>query len=167
VTVSPDLTDTAPIPGLAFWAGVSAELGGAARAVRDYYGRYERLFRAMHRVPITGPAIIVGALVCDRPDILGPATGSAWDVRHLTFASADLADPWTGHVYVYSGPVSPVNQVDVFTGPGTHFYGKGDLLLQGHDRLVFMGGPDFAGGPAVPGGEAIQLIDELVPEYLS
>jgi hypothetical protein len=166
---SPDLTSTVPLPTGA-WAEFSltaSTVRDAARAALTHYGRYQRLFMAMHRVPITGPAIQVGALVCDRADLLGPSTGSAWDVRRLTMAAADLNAPWTGHIYVYLGNPSAVNQVDVFDGPDTHLWPKGGLLLQGHDRLVFMAGPDFAGGVAIPGGEAIQLIDELVPEYLS
>jgi len=163
---SPDLTDTAAMPSAAFWAGLSVELTSAAQDVRTHYHRRDRMFRSLHRVPLIGPSLQVGALMCDRPDIMGPPTGMAWDVRRLTFASADVANAWSGTIYVYMGTPSAVNQVDVFLTPGTHTYPKGSMLLSGHDRLVYLATAGFS-GVAIPGGEAIQLVDELLPDYLS
>lgn len=161
--MQPDATDTAPAAGL--WAMLSLTLETTCTAVRDHLRRRELLMQSMHRVPVTFPAISKPGIT-DQAETTGPKMGRCWDVKRLTMASADPASPWSGEVYVYSGFPSSVNLVDIFTGPDTHHYPKATVLLTGSEHVVLVAGTGYA-GICVPGGAAVELLEEVLPEYLS
>lgn len=155
--------DAAPAAGL--WAMLSLTLETTATAVRQHLSRRERLMQSMHRVPITAPAVAKPGGITDQPKTMGPQMGRCWDVKRLTLASADPANPWSGTVYVYTGFPSASNLVDIFTGPDTHHYPKATVLLSGSERVVLVAEAGFI-GTAVPGGAAVEFTEECLPDYL-
>lgn len=148
------------------WADLKITLDGAARAVSAHYAKYERLWAHTHMVQLTCPPFAAASTSYDYPDILGPHTGYYWDIKRITLAPSPL---WTGTIWVYNSNLSPVSLADEFTpspNPVSHFYGKGHLLLSPHDRLLFSTSADFT-GQAVLSGEAILVVDDCVPVYLT
>lgn len=155
-------------PGVDLWAKLGVRLESLTAQLERRELRREKLYAALHFVQLTAPPVDAAGATVDRPDLLGPRWGWLWDIRRLTLAPADPASPWTGTVYLYNARPAPVNFIDAFTAPGplTRWFPKSALLLNPHERLVLVAGPDFT-GTAVPGGIATQVKEECLPEYLS
>lgn len=117
--------------GLELEAGIqiAAGLAQEMRADRDWK---RRVAGALSQVPFAGSVTLSsGAGTLDQPDLFQAKTGFYWSVRRLT------AVGWTsGAVTAYKNstngePVAPYPSPSVFT------FGRGELLLNPGDRLVF------------------------------
>lgn len=165
-----------------------AAIAGHVGSLDRHYRHIRQMWASLHLVQITGPTLMQASYNYDAPNLLGPRTGFAWDIKRLTlFGGLALDDPpagggdsgtavtpqpfaagnWSGSITVYKSLPAWSAVVDVFTpDQATHFYGKSHLLLRPHERLVLGTSPDFTGQVAI-GGDALQVADECLPAYLS
>lgn len=157
--------------GLELWAHLGVKLEALTEEIRRERKMREYLWKTVHRVQVTGPAIppVAGGLV-DAPDILGARRGWWWDIRRIMFSDAGAAQV----VWVWKNFPVATNLVDIFepTAAGNlrpRFYGKGQILIGGDERLVYGWQPGAQPGP--PGvaisAEAIQIAEDCLPVYLT
>lgn len=159
--------------GLDLWAKIGISLETLTRQLERREKHEQHLWQSLHQVSMSGPVLEQPGQVYDQPETLGPSAGWYWDVHRITLApeitftaGAWTVTPWTGTVYVFNGNVSPSSLVDIFTAPGSHWYGRGTLLLGRHQRLIYLTSSSFA-GTGFPGGAASQVSDDCLPDYLS
>jgi hypothetical protein len=119
--------------GLQILAGISASLGSIATAMARQEAKEQKMAQAVRQVTIGPGSILItagaGTLVQDPG--FGPNTGYAQSVRRLTIwgFSAGTVAVYLNNLY---GEPLPF-----FTSAGTYTFGRGDLLLQPQDNLVF------------------------------
>jgi hypothetical protein len=113
-------------------ASLAASLGDVAAEMRAERDRRARLAEAIWPV---GPYSIVhsttSSATIDRPELMGPRPGYAWDLKFLTAVGFSA-----GSVNVYLNGVSNNTQMLTFPQAGVYQFGKLQLLLRGGDRLV-------------------------------
>ena len=127
------------------WSEGMGEGEGAGRA---------RLFERLHQIPFVFQIpISSGSGVYQMNDLLMPKAGYMWSVRNFVAQGYSA-----GSVSAYKGPVIAggaligTGQAFPFSAAGVATIGRGELLLDQGDALV------FAAGTAVPGGTAITLV---------
>lgn len=112
-------------------ASLAASLGDVAAEMRAERDRRARLAEAIWPV---GPYTIFhstsSGAVIDRPELMGPRDGYAWDLRFLT-AVGFSAGTVTVNLNSSAGP-----QVLAYPQAGVYQFGKMQLLLRAGDRLV-------------------------------
>jgi hypothetical protein len=158
---------------LGVFAAIGASLGRVASMMEDRELKRKRLFESMHQVPI-GPQIITitaGAGNLDQVEAFGPKAGFMWSIRRLTVSgySAGAVIGYkngtvTGGALVGGEPVAP------FAAAGVLTFGRGDLLLDQNDILIFSatGITLNASAPGIQvNGAADNFERWLLPEYLN
>jgi len=157
---------------LGVFASIGASLGQVATMMRDREDRRTALFRQLHQVPI-GPQLITittGAGNLDQVEAFGPKAGYMWSVRRLTTSgySAGAVVGWkngavVGGTLLGGEPVAPFAAAGVFT------FGRGELLLDQNDVLIFSatGVTLNASSPGIQvNGAADNFERWLLPDYL-
>jgi hypothetical protein len=120
--------------GLEVDAGLAVQVGALTTALQQEYQRRQSLQNALHQVTV-GPGQIplsAGAGTLQQDPMMGPNTGYFWSVRRLS--------AWgftAGTVQVYmnqpGGELLPS-----FPAAGSLTFGRGEVLLQPLDNLVFV-----------------------------
>lgn len=160
-------------PEVSAFAAIGASLGRVAAMMEDREARRRKLFESIHQVPI-GPqniAITAGAGNLDQVEAFGPKAGYMWSVRRLTCSGYSAGTvvcyrngTITGGALVGGEPVAP------FPAAGVLTFGRGELLLDQNDVLIFAAtGVTLNSGAAgiQVNGAADNFERWLLPEYLN
>lgn len=162
---------------LSVFAQLGAQLGRVAGLMENREQRRARLMEQLHQVPIAPPDIAIssgsGALASVDP--LSPKAGYMWSVRRLTatgFSAGTVLGYKNGLVTglgtsaaaaVGGEPVAP------FASAGVLTFGRGELLLDQNDQLIFTatGITLNSGAAGVQINGAADCFERwLLPEYL-
>ena len=131
---APD-TDGMTSPMLGVFADLQLTLGGIQTELRKQSDERRALNQAIRYIPqITIPQITTTNGEADYPDMLGPRTGQAWEVRRITVNTFSAG---TVGVYLGQHAGGDANLILTFPVLGTYLLGGGQLILQPNDRLVF------------------------------
>jgi len=143
---------------------LAATLGRAEQREQARRLRYSSL----HTIPITGPPLAAGlaAGAISSPETFGPHDGFIWHLTRLT-ANGFTAGSVTAYIGE-SGASGTVpnyqNALVTWNSAGTYFFGGVSTILLPHDRLIFY--CSGITGTVLIGGQAIEMVSELLPEYL-
>jgi hypothetical protein len=162
VTAGPDI-DALP-GGIDLQLGV--QIGRLAAVLERQQERAQRLMQALHQVPI-GPAqipIATGAGQLVQDPAMGPNTGYFWSIRRLAVWGFTA-----GTVNVYLNAVGG-ELLPSFPTAGVATFGRGEILLNPNDNLVFQAqGITLASG--FGGVQVAGIADNgelwTMPDYLS
>lgn len=168
------MTDQPDGPGfdLGIFAQIGASLGQVASMMRDREDRRTALFRQLHQVPI-GPQIIpitASAGNLDQVEAFGPKAGYMWSVRRLTtsgYSAGSVAGYKNGTIT--GGALAGGEPVAPFPAAGVLTFGRGELLLDQNDILIFAatGVTLNANAPGIQvNGAADNFERWLLPDYL-
>lgn len=114
---------------------ISASLGQATEELRVQNKRYQELanaIRVIAHIPL--PLITASNTPLNQPELMGPRTGYAWEVRRITAATFT-----GGTVNIYIDGVADSNIVLPFAQAGTTFLGGGQLIIQDGHWLIAQG----------------------------
>lgn len=122
-------------PGLQIGIELKASIDTLAGEVRKQREDQNRLNQAIAPLPpVTVPQITGASGTLDYPDLMGPKTGWAWDIRWIS------AQTFTaGTVKVYVDNAVDGNLRATFTTAGVTYPGLGPLFLTAGHRLVVAG----------------------------
>jgi hypothetical protein len=149
-------------------AQIAAGFGQAGRDAADLGGtsRKLRLMAELQQVPLNPPLLVpsggTGGTL-QMADLLSPKAGFYWSLRRLS--------SWGysgGTITVYKN-ASGGEVLFVYPQAGTYTFGRGELLLNPNDQLVFVaaGITTSAGVAGVQvGGAADCFPSWLLPEYI-
>jgi hypothetical protein len=152
------------------FARVGDTLERVAGMMQDREDRRRHLFQQMHQVPITAPDIPLtgGAGALQMADTLSPKAGFMWSVRRLACSGFTV-----GTVQVYKngfvtgtapGVATGGELVAPFASAGVLTFGRGELLLDQNDQLIFSAATIT--GTIQIGGAADCFERWLLPDYL-
>ena len=160
---------TSPPDGadLGVFASIGASLGRVASMMEDRERRRHKLFEQLHQVPI-GPqqiTLTAGAGNLQLLEMFGPKAGYMWSVRRLTAQgyTAGAVTAWkngavVGATFAGGEPVAP------FAAAGVLTFGRGELLLDQNDQLIFTA-TGITGSVTIYGA-ADNFERWLLPDYL-
>jgi hypothetical protein len=119
---------------LEVFAGMSASLGQLV-AEAAWQREYKRnLIQEIHpfSVPAQGITLTAGAGTLDQPNLLGPRTGRAWDVRRMSVTG------FTAGTVTVCQTQANADVLAVFSSAGVLLNGKAQLLVNAGDRMIFV-----------------------------
>ena len=140
-------------------ADIKAQVGRVADQLDRQARRQQQLQQAIQHIDnIPVPQITTTSGDADYPELLGPRTGFAWDVRRITVATFTA-----GAVNVYVNGQTDSDLRLVFPQAGTYTL-NGHLILEAGHRLIFsaMG----ITGNATPSIAVDQIGAAWLPAYL-
>lgn len=144
--------------GLEFMATISASLDTVAERLRVQNDRQNQLAQAIRviaHIPIGQITTTNGSL--NQPELAGPRSGYAWEVRRVT---ANTFSAGTVQCYVDSN-LAPQNLVLPFSQSGVNYPGGGNLILNRGHWLVF-------GATAITGNADISIgVIEIEERWLA
>lgn len=126
-------------------------------------GRAQRRIESVHQVPITGPLAIVGGAGTWRDsNTLGPKTGWCWGLRRITVQGFTA-----GNIALYRNDPNG-EQLYYQSGPGSATFGRGEILLQPQDTLIWVASAisGNTGATLMIYGAADEFEQRYLPEYL-
>lgn len=139
-------------------ATLEVSLGRVAAALEKQERRNERLYQLLHLAPITGAMILAGgAGTLDQADRYGPKDGYLWDLRRVTVSGFTA-----GTVTMYRNDTNGA-QLAQWTTPGEWTWSTAQWLKM-RDRLIWVA--TGITGTVVIDGEAIEVSNQVLPEYL-
>jgi hypothetical protein len=140
-------------------AEINAQVGRVAAMLERQAQRQLDLQQAIQHIDqIPVPQITSTNGSADYPELLGPRTGFAWDVRRLTVATFTA-----GSVNVYVDGQDDTDLRLVFPQAGTYTL-NGSIILEANHRLIFA-------ASAITGNASISIaVDQIalawLPAYL-
>lgn len=155
------MTMTADSGGLAAEAvaGISLQLGHVVTALEAERNRKKALAQCLRQVPIL-PGAIPASGILDQPDLLAAKTGYHWSLRRAVVTGFTQ-----GTVSLYRNSASGELLV-TWPSPGTYTFGRGEMLLEPGDRLVFTAAGLATTDMAVVSGAADCFESWLLADYI-
>lgn len=135
-------------------ASAVLQMGRNFQPAGDQHDRRKALFQQLHQIPFVFQIpITAGAGVYQMNDLVMPKAGYMWAIRNFAASgySAGSVAAYKGAVIV-GGALVGTGHPFPFSAAGTATIGRGELVLDQGEALV------FAAGTAVPGGTAITLV---------
>jgi hypothetical protein len=166
------VTDAEAGLDLSVFGHLGTQFARIAELMEHRERRRAKLFEQLHQVPISPPQITItsSAGVLASVDLLSPKAGYMWSIRRLTatlFTAGTVLAYKNGFVQgttaVGGEPVAP------FSAAGVLMFGRGELLLDQNDQLVFTasGITLASGSTGVQINGAADCFERwLLPEYL-
>jgi hypothetical protein len=162
---------------LSVFGSIGESLSRVASMMENRENRRRKLFEQLHQVPITCPdiAINTGAGVLQMADTLSPKAGYMWSIRRITatgFSAGTVLAYKNGAVIGNGANATALGgeAVAPFASAGVLTFGRGELLLDQNDQLIWTAtGITLNAGNAAGiqvGGAADCFERWLLPEYL-
>jgi hypothetical protein len=156
---------------------IGDSLARVASMMENREERRRKLFEQLHQVPIACPDIPINssAGVLQMPDMLSPKAGYMWSVRRLTttgYSAGTVLGYKNGIVLGTGANATAVGgeAVAPFASAGVLTFGRGELLMDQNDQLIFTATGitlSVAGSSGIQVGGAADCFERwLLPEYL-
>jgi hypothetical protein len=144
-------------------ARLSAAMERANDLAQRAEDRAQRRMESVHQVPVVAPIVLTaGAGTWRDSNTLGPKTGWCWGIRRLAVQN------WSaGNIGLYRNDPNG-EQLYYWSGPGSATFGRGEILLQPQDSLVWVaaGVTGNVGTTLMVYGAADEFEQRYLPEYL-
>src|SRR5271156_969006 len=162
---------------LSIFGSIGEQLSRVASMMENREKRRMRLFEQLHQVPVACPDIPVnsGAGVLQMSDMLSPKAGYMWSVRRLTttgYSAGTVLGYKNGIVTGTGANATAVGgeAVAPFASAGVLTFGRGELLMDQNDQLIFPATGitlTVAGSSGIQVGGAADCFERwLLSEYL-
>ena len=155
------------------FADLQFQIGGLGDEMRKQRSERYEILQNVYPVSIPAQSVQVpsgGALLITSPEVLGPRTGIAWDVRRISvFGLASTSE--SVNVFKVSGgggaAAAAQNYVTTLIGPNSYFGpGLGAFMLRAGESILVSGASLTANEWVTISGDAISVAERWLGAYL-